>query len=111
MHLKYSTFTSTPNPPTRVFATAMKLRVEIEEAPSQALLDNNSGGCDLMNMASDEVKYLESDLRVELGLLRRLAQYIPDALNACGLDISQIENIEKPKNELQNLLCVVMHQH
>ena len=89
----------------------MKLRVEIEEAPSQALLDNNSGGCDLMNMASDEVKYLESDLRVELGLLRRLAQYIPDAFNAWGLDISQIENIEKPKNELQNLLSVVMHQH
>ena len=77
MHLKYKTFTSTPNPPTRVFATAMKLRVEIKEAPSQALLDNNSGGGDLMNMASDEVKYMESDLRVELGLLRRLAQYIP----------------------------------
>ena len=71
---------------TRVFATAMKLMdmVEIEEAPSQALLDNISGRGDLMNMASDEVKYLESDLRVELGLLRRLAQYIPDALNDWG---------------------------
>ena len=105
-------FTSTLNPPTRVFATAMKLMdvVEIEEAPSQALLDNNSGGGDSMNMPLDEVKYMGSDLRFELGLLERLAQYLPNALNAWRLDDSQIEDIEKPKRELQHLLCLAM-QH
>ena len=89
----------------------MKLNdlVEIEEAPSQALLDNNSGG-DLVNMSLDEVKYMESDLRVELGLLERLAQYMPSALDAWRLDNSQIEDVEKPKKELQDLLSLVM-QH
>ena len=90
----------------------MKLKdlVKIEEAPSQALLDNNSGG-DLVNMSLDEVKYMESDLRFELGLLKRLAQYMPSALDAWSLDNSQIEDIEKPKKELQDLLSlVVQHQ-
>ena len=89
----------------------MKLKdmVEIEKAPSQALLDANSGG-DLVNMPSDEVKYMGSDLRFELGLLERLAQYMPSALNAWRLDSSQIEEIEKPKRELEDLLSLVM-QH
>ena len=100
------------NPLTRVFATAMKVMdvVEIEEAPSQALLDNISGGGDLMKMASDEIKYMGSDLRFELGLLERLAQYLPNALNAWRLDDSQIEDIEKPKRELQDLLSLAL-QH
>ena len=74
------------------------------------LLDNNSGG-DLVNMSLDEVKYMGSDLRFELGLLERLAQYMPSALDAWSLDNSQIEDVEKPKKELQDLLSlVVQHQ-
>ena len=90
----------------------MKLKdlVEIEEAPSQALLDRNSGG-DLVNMSSDEVKYMGSDLRFELGLLERLAQYMPSALDAWRLDNSQIEDIEKPKKELQDLLSLIMQHY
>ena len=89
----------------------MKLNdvIQIEEVPSQALVDNNSRD-DLVNMPFDEVKHMESDLRVELGLLKRLAQYMPSALNAWRLDSSQIEEIEKPKKELQELLSLVM-QH
>ena len=63
-----------------------------------------------MNMPLDEVMYMESDLRVELGLLKRLAQYMPSALDAWRLDSSQIEAIEKPNKELQELLSLVM-QH
>ena len=51
-----------------------------------------------------------SDLRFELGLLERLAQYLPNALNAWNLDDSQIEDVERPKKELQDLLSLVQ-QH
>ena len=52
-----------------------------------------------------------SDLRLELGVLEGLAQYIPNALNAWNLDDSQIEDVEKPRKELQDLLSSVkQHQ-
>ena len=48
----------------------------------------------------------KKELRKELCLL----DWMPNTLRALGLDTSRIEDLERPKRELEDLLSVVMQQ-
>ena len=69
--------------------------VEIKEA---------SRGGGMKNLEAEEVRKLEVDLKLEVCMCSALHTRMPDILRALGLDTSQIEDLERPRRELGDLL-------
>ena len=61
-------------------------------------------GGDMKNLEAEEVRKLEADLRLEVCICSALLRRMPDILRALRLDTSQIEDLERPRRELGDLL-------